>query len=116
MTLPFTKREGTMQSKLTSDHLRRQALVYIRQSSFTQVIHNQESQRRQYALVEHAKELGFHDVEAIDEDLGRSGSGLVERPGLQRLVATVCAGHVRAVLCIEVSRLARNGRDWHHLI
>ena len=52
----------------------------------------------------------------IDEDLGKSGSGLVERPGFQRLVAEVCAGQVGAVLSIEASRLARNGRDWHHLI
>ena len=52
----------------------------------------------------------------IDEDLGRTGSGLVERPGFQRLVAEVCSGEVSAVFCIEASRLARNGRDWHHLI
>jgi DNA invertase Pin-like site-specific DNA recombinase len=60
--------------------------------------------------------LGFTDVAVIDQDLGRSGSGLVERPGFQRLVAEVCAVEVGAVLCIEASRLARNGRDWHHLI
>jgi DNA invertase Pin-like site-specific DNA recombinase len=75
-----------------------------------------ESKRRQYGLVNHAKGLGFGEVEVIDEDLGRSGSGLVERPGFQRLVAMVCEGRVGAVLCIEASRLARNGRDWHHLI
>jgi DNA invertase Pin-like site-specific DNA recombinase len=51
----------------------------------------------------------------IDEDLGRSGSGLEARPGFQKLVAAVCAGTVGAVYCIEASRLARNGRDWHHL-
>jgi len=55
-------------------------------------------------------------VQVIDEDLGRSGSGKVERPGFERLVAEVCSGEVGAVLCIEASRLARNGRDWHHLI
>ena len=60
--------------------------------------------------------LGFQDVVVIDEDLGRSGSGLIERPGFQRLVAEVCTGEVGAVFCIEASRLARNGRDWHHLI
>src|SRR6202042_2680973 len=90
--------------------------VYIRQSSPGQVIHHQESQRCQYALVDKAREPGFGAVEAIDDDLGRSGSGLVERPGFQRLVAEVCTGQVGAVFCIEASRLARNGRDWHHLI
>jgi hypothetical protein len=60
--------------------------------------------------------MGFTSVVTIDEDLGKSGSGLVERPGFQRLVALVCGGDVGAVFCIEASRLARNGRDWHHLI
>ena len=105
-----------MQNKITTAHMRRQAVVYVRQSSVTQMVQNLESQRRQYALVDHAKGLGFGSVEVVDEDLGRSGSGLVERPGFQRLVAMVCAGKVGAVLCIEASRLARNGRDWHHLI
>jgi DNA invertase Pin-like site-specific DNA recombinase len=90
--------------------------VYVRQSSPGQVLHNHESQRRQYALVDRARELGFHDTAVIDDDLGRSGSGLIERPGFQRLVAEVCTGEVGAVFCIEASRLARNGRDWHHLI
>lgn len=102
--------------KVTPDHLRRRAIVYVRQSTVIQVLHNLESQRRQYNLVEYARELGFADVVTIDEDLGKSGSGLFERPGFQRLVAEVCAGQVGAVLSIEASRLARNGRDWHHLI
>jgi len=80
------------------------------------VIHHQESQRRQYGLGERARELGFQQITIIDEDLGRTGSGLVERPGFQRLVAEVCSGEVGAIFCIEASRLARNGRDWHHLI
>lgn len=105
-----------MNPKIMSDHLSRRAIVYIRQSSQGQVLHNQESQRRQYGLADHARSLGFHSVEVIDEDLGRSGSGQVERPGFQHLVAEVCTGQVGAVLCIEASRLARNGRDWHHLI
>jgi DNA invertase Pin-like site-specific DNA recombinase len=105
-----------MNPKLTVDHLRRRALVYIRQSTPDQVLHHQESTRRQYGLVDHAHALGFEQVVAIDEDLGRTGSGLVERPGFQRLVAEVCSGEVGAVLCIEASRLARNGRDWHYLI
>ncbi len=105
-----------MENKITPDHLRRMAVVYIRQSSAIQLTQNLESQRRQYGLADNAKALGFINVEVVDEDLGRSGSGLVERPGFQRVVAMVCAGHVGAILCIEASRLARNGRDWHHLI
>ena len=105
-----------MNPKLTDERLSRRAIVYVRQSSPGQVIHNQESQRRQYALVERARELGFKDTVVIDDDLGRSGSGLVERPGFQRLVGEVCTGEVGAIFCIEASRLARNGRDWHHLI
>jgi DNA invertase Pin-like site-specific DNA recombinase len=105
-----------MSTKITADHLRRRALVYVRQSTMGQVLENRESQRRQYALAGRAKELGFVDVDVIDEDLGRSGSGLVARPGFERLVATVCGGTVGAIFCIEASRLARNGRDWHHLI
>lgn len=105
-----------MNPKLTADRIGRRAIVYIRQSSMGQVMHNHESQRRQYGLVDRARALGFHDVVVIDDDLGRSGSGLVERPGFQRLVADVCTGQVGAIFCIEASRLARNGRDWHHLI
>ena len=102
--------------KLTPERLNRRAIVYIRQSSAVQVMHNRESQRRQYGLQQHARELGFRDVAVVDEDLGKSGSGLVERPGFQRVVADVCTGEVGAIFCIEASRLARNGRDWHPLI
>lgn len=102
--------------KLTAERLARKALVYIRQSKPNQVLHHQESRLRQYGLGDRARELGFQQVDVIDADLGRSGSGLVERPGFQRLVAEVCSGEVGAVFCIEASRLARNGRDWHHLI
>lgn len=105
-----------MNPKLTDERLSRRAIVYVRQSSPGQVTHNQESKRRQYALVDRARELGFRDTVVIDDDLGRTGSGLVERPGFQRLVGEVCSGEVGAVFCIEASRLARNGRDWHHLI
>jgi DNA invertase Pin-like site-specific DNA recombinase len=105
-----------MQPKITPDHLGRSAVVYIRQSTMGQVMEHTESQRRQYALAESARSLGFSAVALIDDDLGRSGSGLVERPGFQKLVAQVCSGAVGAVFCIEASRLARNGRDWHHLI
>jgi DNA invertase Pin-like site-specific DNA recombinase len=102
--------------KITPDHLGRGAAVYVRQSTPGQVVGHTESRRRQYALVDAARTAGFVDVMIIDEDLGRSGSGLEARPGFQKLVAAVCAGTVGAVYCIEASRLARNGRDWHHLI
>jgi DNA invertase Pin-like site-specific DNA recombinase len=105
-----------MNSKITADHLQRGAVVYVRQSTLGQVVEHTESQRRQYALADTARTLGFTAVHVIDDDLGRSASGLVERPGFQRLVADVCSGGVGAVFCIEASRLARNGRDWHHLI
>ncbi len=96
--------------------LKRKAVVYIRQSTQSQVQINLESKRRQYDLVDLARTKGFADVELIDDDLGRSGSGTVARPGFDRLVAALCAGHVGAVLCMDASRLARNGRDWHHLL
>ena len=96
--------------------LRRKAVVYVRQSSQTQVQNNLEGKRRQYNLVEEARRRGFTQVEVIDDDLGRSASGMVARPGFDRLVAWLCAGEVGAVLCFDASRLARNGRDWHHLL
>lgn len=105
-----------MNPKIRPEHLARGAVVYVRQSTVGQVEHHTESQRRQYSLADTAAMLGFATVQTIDDDLGRSGSGLVERPGFQKLVATVCSGSAGAVLCIEASRLARNGRDWHHLI
>ena len=105
-----------MNSKITPDHLGRGAVVYIRQSTPGQVVENTESQRRQYALAESASLMGFASVATIDDDLGRSGSGVVVRPGFQKLVASVCSGSIGAVFCIEASRLARNGRDWHHLV
>ena len=96
--------------------LRRKAVVYVRQSTQTQVQTNLESQRRQYDLVDEARRRGFREIEVIDDDLGRSASGTVARPGFDRLVAWLCAGDVGAVLCFDASRLARNGRDWHHLL
>lgn len=103
-------------SEVTSEVLVRRAVVYVRQSTGAQVQENLESQRQQYALVEQARSLGFRDVVVIDEDLGRSASGMVERPGFQSLVAKLCEGSVGAVFCLEASRLSRNGRDWHHLV
>jgi DNA invertase Pin-like site-specific DNA recombinase len=102
-------------SKITAEHLHRNAFVYIRQSTPDQLVHNLESQRRQYGLADRAKQLGWTTVEIIDDDLGRSGGGIA-RPGFERLLAAICAGRVGAVFAIEASRLARNGRDWHTLI
>ena len=96
--------------------LKRKAVVYVRQSTQAQVQLNLESQRRQYELVDEARRWGFRDVEVIDDDLGRSASGTVARPGFEKLVAWLCAGDVGAVVCFDASRLARNGRDWHHLL
>ena len=96
--------------------VKRKAVVYVRQSTPTQVQTNLESQRRQYELVEVARRRGFRDIEVIDDDLGRSAGGMVTRPGFERLLAWLCAGEVGAVLCFDASRLARNGRDWHHLL
>jgi DNA invertase Pin-like site-specific DNA recombinase len=101
---------------LPAEVLRRKAVVYVRQSTQAQVQTNLESQRRQYELVEVARRRGFREVEVIDDDLGRSASGTMARPGFERLVAWLCAGKVGAVLCFDASRLARNGRDWHHLL
>ena len=102
-------------TKITADHLARAAFVYIRQSTADQLVHNQESRRRQYGLADRAKQLGWAIVEVVDDDLGRSGGGIT-RPGFERLLAAICEGRVGAVFAIEASRLARNGRDWHTLI
>ncbi len=105
-------------SKITSDHLRRRAVVYVRQSSTTQVEHNRESTARQYQLAERAVALGWprDQVKVFDEDLGVSGSGLVERAGFARMTAEVALGEVGIVLGLEVSRLARNNTDWYRLL
>jgi len=81
-----------MTTKITPDHLSRGAVVYVRQSTMAQVTGNLESQRRQYDLAGAAKSAGFASVTVIDEDLGRSGSGSMERPGFEKLVAMVCTG------------------------
>src|SRR3954462_12593744 len=96
--------------------LKRKAVVYVRQSTPAQVETNLESRRRQYEPGDVPRSRGFRDVQVIDADLGRSASGMVARPGFERLVAWLCAGEVGAVLCLDAPRLARNGRDWHHLL
>src|SRR5947207_52378 len=105
-------------TKINGTHLSRLAYVYLRQSSAAQVAHNRESTARQYALVAKAADLGWpaQQVLVIDEDLGVSGSGIVERSGFARLTAEVALGHVGIVLGLEVSRLARNNADWYRLL
>ena len=105
-----------MSTKISPSHLQRDAYVYVRQSTGPQVRSHPESQRRQYALADQARGLGFAHVLVIDEDVGRSGPGGHERPGFGPLLAAVCAGRVGAVFAWEASRVARNNRDWHHVI
>jgi excisionase family DNA binding protein len=102
--------------KINQSHMKRAAYIYIRQSHPAQVQHNVESQRRQYGLTERARQLGFRDVHVIDEDLGRSATGHVDRHGFEELLAAVCQGQVGAVFAVEASRLARNGHEWHRLL
>src|SRR5271166_4119122 len=102
-------------TKITPEHLARGAYIYVRQSTADQVLNNHESRRRQYGLADRARALGWTTVEVIDDDLGRSGSGIA-RPGFERLLAAICESRVGVVVSIEASRLARNGRDWHTLL
>lgn len=105
-----------MSEKITERHLARRAILYVRQSSMRQLLHNEESRRMQYAMKERLRELGWRDVEIIDEDLGKSAAGTVERSGFQRLVTEVSLGKVGAVGARELSRLARNSTDWQRLM
>jgi DNA invertase Pin-like site-specific DNA recombinase len=105
-----------MNEKISPRHVARKAMLYVRQSSAEQVLHNPESQRLQYAMASRLHELGWRDVEVIDEDLGRSASGTRVRPGFERIVAQVCLGEVGAVAAREVSRFARNNREWYQLV
>jgi DNA invertase Pin-like site-specific DNA recombinase len=102
--------------KVRPHHLERKALLYVRQSSAHQVLHNRESSALQYAMRERLIALGWSEIEVIDDDLGRSAAGSVQRAGFERMVAEVCLGKVGAVAAREVSRFARNSRDWQQLI
>jgi len=104
--------------KVTASHLRRDAYLYVRQSTVRQVFENTESTRRQYALRERAVALGWpiERVNVIDSDLGKSGASSADREGFQKLVGEVGMGHAGIVLGLEVSRLARNSTDWHRLL
>ena len=107
-----------MHQKVTASHLRRDAYLYVRQSTMRQVLENTESTKRQYALRDRAVALGWppERIVVVDSDLGQSGASAVDREGFQRLVAEVGLGHVGIVLGLEVSRLARSSVDWHRLL
>ena len=105
-----------MSDKIKSQHLQRKAMLYVRQSSAYQVSHNLESQKLQYAMQERLQQLGWRQIEVVDEDLGRSAAGTVTRAGFERMVAEVCLGKVGAVAAREVSRFARNSREWQQLV
>jgi hypothetical protein len=104
--------------KVTAAHLKRNAYLYVRQSTIRQVFENTESTKRQYALRQNAIALGWatEQIVVIDSDLGQSGASAVDREGFQRLVAEVGMGKAGIVLGLEVSRLARNSTDWHRLL
>ena len=102
--------------KIGPQHLERKAILYVRQSSAHQVLHNRESSALQYAMRERLSDLGWSRIETVDDDLGRSAAGGVTREGFDRMIADVCLGKVGAVAAREVSRFARNSRDWQHLI
>jgi len=105
-----------MSDKIRPHHLDRKAILYVRQSSAHQVLHNRESSALQYAMRDRLIALGWSEVETVDDDLGRSAAGGVARAGFERMVAEVCLGKVGAVAAREVSRFARNSRDWQQLI
>lgn len=105
-----------MSDKIKPHHQARKAILYVRQSSTHQVLHNRESQQLQYAMQVRLQQLGWGEIEIIDEDLGRSAAGTVTRSGFERMVAQVCLGQVGAVAAREVSRFARNSREWQQLV
>ena len=107
-----------MHQKVHASHLKRDAYLYVRQSTLRQVLENTESTQRQYALRQHAVALGWPQerILVIDSDLGQSGASMAGREGFQRLVAEVGMGRAGIVLGLEVSRLARNCTDWHRLL
>ncbi|MGY4296143.1 DNA invertase Pin-like site-specific DNA recombinase [Bradyrhizobium sp. i1.4.4] len=104
--------------RLTTAHRAKLAYVYVRQSSVNQVRQHQESTELQYRLVDRAIGLGWppERVQVIDEDLGKSGAGGVDRHGFQKLIAEIGLGNAGLVVSLDASRLARNNRDWHQLL
>ena len=105
-----------MSEKIRANHLQRKATLCIRQSSAYQLTQNLESQRLQYAMQARLRCLGWQQIEIVDDDLGRSAAGTVARAGFERMVAEVCMGKVGAVAAREVSRFARNSREWQQLV
>jgi DNA invertase Pin-like site-specific DNA recombinase len=105
-----------MSEKISERHLARKAILYVRQSSVQQIHENEESRRLQYAMQDKLREFGWQNIEVIDDDLGRSAGGAKERIGFQRMVAEISLGEVGAVAAREVSRFARNSREWQQLI
>ena len=105
-----------MSEKIKPQHLARKAILYVRQSSPYQVIHSLESQKLQYAMEARLHQPGWREIEVVDDDLGRSAAGVVTRAGFERMVAEVCLGKVGAVAAREVSRFARNSREWQQLV
>src|SRR5215472_16773898 len=105
-------------SKVQTRHLKRNAYLYVRQSTLRQVFENSESTKRQYDLRQRALALGWRldQVVVIDSDLGQSAASAVDREGFQRLVTEVSLGRAGIVMGLEVSRLARNSTDWHRLL
>src|SRR6266571_6274926 len=111
-------RLGQRSAPITDQHLGKLAIVYVRQSSVQQVFDHKESRERQYALADHAAALGWprERILVIDEDQGRSGRTVEQRPGFQRLLAEITLDHVGLVLGLELSRLSRSSKDWYHLL
>ena len=110
------QRKQAMNTKIKEDHLSRPAILYVRQSSNFQLANNHESRRLQYGMKTKLQEYGWNKIEVIDDDLGITASGKAERGGFQRLVTSVFMGNVGAVAALELSRFARNSRDWQQLI
>src|ERR1039457_3445792 len=110
------REDAAMTDKILPHHLEHKAMLYVRQSSAHQVLHNRESRALQYAMRDRLVALGWSEIETVDDDMGRSAAGSVARVGFERMVAEVCLGKVGAVAAREVSRFARNSRDWQQLI
>src|ERR1700735_2115595 len=110
------RRSVMISDKVRPHHLERKALLYVRQSSAHQVLHNRESRALQYAMRDRLAGLGWAAIGVVGEGLGRAAVGSVRRAGFERMVAEVCLGKVGAVCAREVSRFARNSRDWQQLI
>jgi DNA invertase Pin-like site-specific DNA recombinase len=108
----------SINNKIQSSHLQRQAFVYVRQSTASQVEHNRESTERQYRLKDQAIDLGWpeHQIKIIDEDLAQSGANSIHRSGFTMMISEVALGRVGLILALEVSRVARNNSDWYRLL